>query len=78
MESISAQKLKGSFQIPNIKSEYSLKNVSKEKEKNGIPNNQNQNTRTPLAGTIKPTSTDSINISPSYGVKEDPYRMIPE
>ncbi|MEI7809981.1 MAG: hypothetical protein WCI41_00265 [bacterium] len=76
MESISAQKLKGAFQIPNIKTEYSLKNVSKEKEKTGT--SVSQNGRIPLAGTIKPAGIESTNLSPSYSVKEDPYRMKPE
>ena len=74
MESISAQKLKGAFQIPNIKTEYSLKNVSKEKTGTSV----SQNGRIPLAGTIKPAGTESTNLSPSYSVKEDPYRMKPE
>jgi hypothetical protein len=69
MESVSSQKLSGSFKIPTIRTEYSLNNISKDKEKAGLSVNK----------TILATSgtTPQPTLS-SYPVKEDPYRLKPE
>jgi hypothetical protein len=76
MESISSQKLSGSFQIPVIKTEYSLNNISKDKEK--VTARSEQIIKTPLEATIKPTTGEIESTSPSYKIGEDPYRISPE
>ncbi|MEK7572746.1 MAG: hypothetical protein AAB493_02750 [Patescibacteria group bacterium] len=76
MDSVSSQKLFGSFQTPTIKTEYSLNNISKNQEKTGT--SANQNVKIPLEATIKPVSSDTKSVSPSYSIKEDPYRLKPE
>ncbi|MEI6581087.1 MAG: hypothetical protein WCO07_02865 [bacterium] len=76
MESISFQKLSGSFQAPTTKTEYSLNNLSKNQEKTGT--SSDQNVKIPLEGTIKPVSSETASVSPSYSIKDDPYRVKPE
>jgi len=76
MESVTFKKLSGSFSAPIKKTEYSLPNISKEEEKNGT--SVNQNVKIPNTVEIKHISTETTSISPSYSIKEDPYRMKPE
>ena len=76
MESVSSQKLFGSFQSPTIKTEYTLNNISKGDAKEGT--SSNQNVKIPLEAMIKPVSSETKEVSPSFSVKEDPYRMKPE
>jgi len=76
MESISSQKLSGAFQIPTVKTQYSLNNISKDKEKVGIPSEKN--IKVPLGALIQSASGEMKSTSPSYSIKEDPYRINPE
>ncbi|MFA6524477.1 MAG: hypothetical protein WC264_03660 [Candidatus Paceibacterota bacterium] len=76
MQSISAQKLSGSFQIPNTKTEYSLNNMSKTSKTPEGP--KDIGVKVPLGATIKPTSGATASTSPSFSVKVDPYREMPE
>jgi len=76
MQSISAQKLSGSFQIPNTKTEYSLNNMSKSAKTPEGP--KDVGVKVPLGATIKPTSGATASTSPSFSVKVDPYREMPE
>ena len=76
MESISSRKLFGSFQSPTVKTEYTLNNLSKDKNKEGTF--AKQDVKIPLGATIKPASSETKDTSPSYSIKEDPYRMKPE
>jgi hypothetical protein len=76
MQSISAQKLSGSFQIPNTKTEYSLNNMSKSAKTPEGP--KDTGVKVPLGATIKPTSGATASTSPSFSVKVDPYREMPE
>ena len=55
MDSISSQKLSGSFQIPTIKTQYSLNNLSKEENKTSIP----------LSDKIKTSRADPYRIDPN-------------
>ena len=76
MESITTQKLSGSFQIPNTKTEYSLNNMSKTSKTPEGP--KDIGVKVPLGATIKPTSGATASTSPSFSVKIDPYREMPE
>jgi len=76
MQSISAQKLSGSFQIPSTKTEYSLNNMSKSAKTPEGP--KDVGVKVPLGATIKPTSGATASTSPSFSVKVDPYREMPE
>jgi len=76
MESITTQKLSGSFQIPNTKTEYSLNNMSKTSKTPEGP--KDIGVKVPLGATIKPTSGATASTSPSFSVKVDPYREMPE
>jgi hypothetical protein len=76
MDSISSQKLFSSFQTPTVKTEYSLNNISKNQEKTGT--SVEKDVKTPIGTTIKHVSSDTQSISPSYSIKEDPYRLKPE
>jgi len=76
MRSISTQKLSGSFQIPNTKTEYSLNNMSKNSKTPDAP--KDIGVKVPLGATIKPTSGATASTSPSFSIKVDPYREMPE
>jgi len=76
MESITNQKLSGSFKIPNTKTEYSLNNMSKTSKTPEGP--KDIGVKVPLGATIKPTSGATASTSPSFNVKIDPYREMPE
>ncbi len=62
-----------------IKTEYSLNNISKAGV--SVPKTEPSPSlvKTAMPGGIMPTSTVSqgANLSPSYGIKSDPYRMSP-
>jgi hypothetical protein len=74
MDSISSQKLSASFKIPTIKTEYTTNDLTKEKRETS----GSQHDKIPLEATLRPASSSSKDLSPSYSVKEDPYRMKPE
>jgi len=76
MESITTQKLSGAFQMPNTKTEYSLNNMSKTSKTPEGP--KDIGVKVPLGATIKPTSGATASTSPSFSVKIDPYREMPE
>ena len=76
MESITTQKLSGAFQMPNTKTEYSLNNMSKTNKTPEGP--KDIGVKVPLGATIKPTSGATASTSPSFSVKVDPYREMPE
>ena len=76
MESVASQKLFGSFQSPTVKTEYTLNNLSKNQGNGGT--STAQNVKIPLTATIQPVSSDTKTTSPSYSIKEDPYRVKPE
>jgi len=76
MESIASKKLFGSFQTPTVKTEYTLNNLSK--NQGNVGTSANQNVKIPLEATIQPVSSVTKDTSPSYSIKEDPYRVKPE
>ena len=76
MESIASKKLFGSFQTPTVKTEYTLNNLSK--NQGNVGTSANQNVKIPLEATIQPVSSVTKDTSPSYYIKEDPYRVKPE
>jgi len=82
LRSISAQKLSGSFQMPNTKTDYSLNNMSKTSKTPEIKKDTLQNgqagVKIPLGTTIKSTPSAVTSTSPSFSIKVDPYREIPE
>ena len=82
LRSISAQKLSGSFQMPNTKTDYSLNNMSKTSKTPEIKKDTLQNgqagVKIPLGTTIKSTPSAVASTSPSLSIKVDPYREIPE
>ncbi|MFZ2072840.1 MAG: hypothetical protein WAV10_04170 [Minisyncoccia bacterium] len=77
MRSIAAQKLSGSFQMPNTKTEYSLNNLSKN-PKTDAPVKTDNGIKVPLGATIKSTPSAAASTSPSFSIKVDPYREMPE
>jgi hypothetical protein len=76
MDSISSQKLFGSFKTPTVKTEYSLNNISKDQEKSAT--SVDKDVKAPFGTIIKHVSSDTKTVSPSYSIKEDPYRLKPE
>ena len=82
LRSISAQKLSGSFQMPNTKTDYSLNNMSKTSKTPEIKKDTLQNgqagVKVPLGATMKATPSAATSTSPSFNIKVDPYREMPE
>ena len=82
LRSISAQKLSGSFQMPNTKTDYSLDNMSKSSKTPEIKKDTLQGgqagVKIPLGTTIKSTPSAVTSTSPSFSIKVDPYREMPE
>jgi hypothetical protein len=85
--SILAQKLAGAFQIPMIKTEYSLNNISKTSppvNDSSVPQAPKQVPKTPPAAPskimtdIKSASASTAKLSPSYSANKDPYRLSPD
>jgi len=84
---ILAQKMSGSFQIPMVKTEYSLNNISKTKNEvetqpQQIPHASEASLVKPslpasVAAKIKPVSSSEAKISKAYSLNEDPYRLSP-
>ena len=72
IESISFKKLSESFKSPTIKTEYTSNNQEKG------ATSATQHDKIPLEATLKPASSEAKATSPSYSIKEDPYRMKPE
>jgi hypothetical protein len=76
METVYSQKLSAAFQAPTTKTEYSLKNISKNSGKSET--STTENVKIPFEATIQHVGSDTQSISPSYSIKEDPYRAKPE
>lgn len=81
LRSISAQKLSGSFQMPNVKTDYSLNNMSKTSTpeiKKDTGQGGQAGVKVPLGATMKTTPSAAASTSPSFSIKVDPYREMPE
>jgi hypothetical protein len=77
IHSILTQKLSSPVQIPSVKTEHSLENLTKVSSIPTIPKAPIPMAPSSVMGTIKPTSSGASNLSPSYSIKNDPYREIP-
>ncbi|MFA6300929.1 MAG: hypothetical protein WC609_01100 [Candidatus Paceibacterota bacterium] len=80
VHTILAQKLSSSVQSGVARTEHTLENITK-----GSGPGVNSPTTPPvplspssIMGNIKPASTDTSKLSPSYSIGEDPYRIKPE
>jgi hypothetical protein len=74
------QKFSDSFQIPMVKTEYSLNNISKT---DNTQKTIDEIIKTPIpevapAPKIKPISPTDVKIPKSYALNGDPYRLSPE
>jgi hypothetical protein len=76
IESVFFKKLSDSFKAPTTKTEHFVKNISKDGEKNET--SASQHVKIPTGATIKTVDSDTQSISPSFSIKEDPYRITPE
>ena len=75
INSVLAQKLTGSFRVPPVKTEHSLENITKSPSISTI---QAGAMSSSALGSIKPPSMESSKLSPSYSLRNDPYRLPPE
>lgn len=78
MDAILTKKLSTSVQNPMVRTEHTLDNITKSPSATASAMPKPAIPPSGVMGTIKPASTETSKLSPSYQRGADPYRMKPE